>query len=479
MRIVVISLVLMLVAVCLGPAQAAPELMLYTGDVAIDQGGIKLESWGSGFAAESYDTHYVGTHVLKVLSQGYYQGAVLAFKRPLSMESFAIDPNAYIELWVKPGVTPTKAPRGFNPRGLGPGAGASGAGLNSLIGGSASGRGSRGGGGASGRGSRGGGSSLTMPGGRGGAGMVGGLPSGAATRGGGAAVSGRTGSGMEAIGGGRGGGRLGGRRGGDAVTSAGAPGGSSAGNVTPGAGSVEGAAIPAGGQSTKPTPEKKQFILHRLRLILLTDKGELLIDAWPLIPGTLNSAGWRRVDIPLAAFKSSGAERGEILRGLRISSDRADMFYIGQIKLVQESSPIELKITAKPVQEKTAMKAEAGAAPPAETAPKPPATLKVEGVESINAKVGEGIKFHAAVDAGPALARISWDFDGKDGIQVEAEGKNVEWIYEKSGVYTVTCTATDLYGSKKQVTSTLKVIVSGISKSRPGAGSDEMPADKI
>jgi hypothetical protein len=203
--------------------------------------------------------------------------------------------------------------------------------------------------------------------------------------------------------------------------------------------------------------------MHRLRLVLLTDKGEMQIDAWPLIPGTLNSAGWRRVDIPLAAFKSSGAERGEILRGLRISSDRADMFYIGQIKLVLESSPIELKIKA------TA----------AEAAANEPATTKAGEVESINAKVGAGIKFHAAVDAGPSLVRISWDFDSKNGKQVEAEGKDVEWIYEKSGVYTVTCTATDQYGSKQQVAKTLKVIVSGISKSQPGAGSDETPADKI
>ena len=280
--------------------------------------------------------------------------------------------------------------------------------------------------------------------------MVGGLPSGAGTTGGGAAASGRAGSGMEAIGGGRGGGRRGGSLGGDAVMSPGAPGSSRVGNVAPGAGSVEGAAIPAGGQPAKSTTEKKQFIMHRLRLILLTDKGELLIDAWPLIPGTLNSAGWRRVDIPLAAFKASGAERGEILRGLRISCDRADMFYIGQIKLVQESSPIELRIRATS----------------ADATSNEPATTKAGEVESINAKVGARIAFQAQVDAGPSLARVSWDFDSKNGIQLEAEGKHVEWIYEKSGVYTVTCTATDLYGSKKQVTSTLKVIVSGISKSQ-------------
>lgn len=156
----------------------------------------------------------------------------------------------------------------------------------------------------------------------------------------------------------------------------------------------------------------------------------MIADGWSLRLSTLLGGGWRRVAIPLAAFKSASPERGTILKGLQIFADRADIFYVGQIRLVVDTSPIRLKATAQPT----------------------------------SANTGATVTFSAEVDAGNSATSISWDFDESNGLQVEAQGPKVEWFYSRPGSYTVTCTASDLYGNKQPATSTLKITVFGAEK---------------
>ncbi len=298
MRIVGMGLTLLLVLT--GAAQAA-ELALYDGDAEKDRGGIVLGAWGSGDVSESYEVHYVGPRVLKVLSQGYYQGGVLTWKDPAPLAGFLANPDAYLELWVKPSVVPTVA--------------------------------------------------AGKP-------IVGGIVSGQ-------------------------------------------------------------------GQSTL-SDGRPTFLLKRLRIVLLTDKGELIADGWPLYPGTLGSGGWRKVAIPLSVFKSSLLEKGAKLQEVRIFADKADVFYVGQIRVVVDDTPLRVKVTAEPN----------------------------------SAKPLERIRFHAEVDSGDASTLVSWDFDDRDGIQTDAQGARVEWIYQTPGSYVVTCTVSDVYGSRGQEKATLKVRVS-------------------
>ena len=58
----------------LGPEK---QILLYDGDVKNDSGGIKIAPWGSGKAESVNDKYYVGPQVLKITSQGPYQGGVL------------------------------------------------------------------------------------------------------------------------------------------------------------------------------------------------------------------------------------------------------------------------------------------------------------------------------------------------------------------------------------------------------------------
>ena len=50
------------------------ETVIYDGDLKLDSGGVDVSPWGSGTYESVYDETYVGPEVLKVTSQGPYQG---------------------------------------------------------------------------------------------------------------------------------------------------------------------------------------------------------------------------------------------------------------------------------------------------------------------------------------------------------------------------------------------------------------------
>ncbi len=85
----------------LGPERQTP---VYSGDVQKDLGGIKLTSWGSGEAQAISDGYHYweGPEVLKVKTQGPYQGVVLRFARPVEIASFLAEKHSFIELRVMP-----------------------------------------------------------------------------------------------------------------------------------------------------------------------------------------------------------------------------------------------------------------------------------------------------------------------------------------------------------------------------------------
>lgn len=316
----------------------AQEVMLYDGDATVNQGGITLGAWGSGYAAESYDAHFVGPRVLKVLSQGYYQGAVLVFDKPPSLENYLEDENSYLELYIKPAVVPPTSRAQSAQR----------AGQSSTR-------------------SR----QAARPG-------AGGGPRGGPGR---AGAAGRPSAARQA---------------------------------------QRPAEEPA-------KPGEPVFLLRNLRVILTTDKGALIVQDWPLTSRFLVPGGWNKIAIPMNAFKTVKPEKGARLQSIRLFADRADIFYVSRISLVVDNAPMRLAIAANPDEVRT----------------------------------GEAVKFFADVAAGDAITLVNWDFDTADGIQTNAQGEEVAWVYKEPGTYTVTCTAEDVYGNKDAVRQTLQITVTG------------------
>jgi hypothetical protein len=317
MRIVLISLGMLLLA---AGAASASDIMLYNGDAAQDRGGLRFDSWGSGYVGETTAAHYVGPQVLRLLTQGYYQAGVINFHEPVNLKEFLGNPNAYLELWLKPAVVAAAEPKtSLTPKAAGTSGGAGGA---------------------------------VLPG----------VPR--APR---------------------------------------AP-------ATPTAPAVVG---------------KAAFLMSQLQVVLLTDKGEMIADAWPIKAENLSPGAWKKIDLPISYFKSAQTEPAAWLKGLRISADRADVFYVGQMRLLVDDAPMRLDLSAIP--------------------PRP--------------NIDEKIIFRANVEGGAATALVSWDFDSTDGVQVQAQGDTVQWIYRDTGTYIVTAIATDEFGGKAPVTATTMLIV--------------------
>jgi hypothetical protein len=54
-----------------------------------------------------------------------------------------------------------------------------------------------------------------------------------------------------------------------------------------------------------------------------------------------------------------------------------------------------------------------------------------------------------------------WDFDKADGIQQQAVGSTVKYLYEEPGDYLVTCTVSDRDGVRSPVTKGIGIKVEG------------------
>jgi hypothetical protein len=409
------------------------EAMLYDGDLTADSGGIKVTYWGSGEAESTHEVQYLGPDVLKVTTEGPYQGVVLHMGRSADLAQYSGMKDALVDLRIKPaaykrtkeewlervaGPETTGAGRGGGRGGAGGAGGARGGG--GMRGGGGGG-GMRGGGG--GGGMRGGGGGGGMRGGGGGGGMRGGGRRGAAPgatqladgagityqleftqmRGGGGGMRGG-GGGMRGGGGGMRGG--GGQRGGGGMRGGGGQrgGGAARGGTR---GGQAGRGNQPGGANA---PKEIGFTAHFMRLVLFTDRGEAVAQSVPIDDQWKDANGWYRVSYPLSRFV--GAHGATRLQAVGVYTDEADTFYVGQVRLISEYAPVKATIKGDPA----------------------------------NTTTGTVVDFSIAFSGGYLDPKVSWDFNDADGIQKQAAGTNVKYFYTKPGDYMVTATVEDRTG---------------------------------
>lgn len=162
-----------------------------------------------------------------------------------------------------------------------------------------------------------------------------------------------------------------------------------------------------------------------MRLIVTTTDG-LKSEAY-LPAGVANpkDRGWREISIPLSGI--SGLSRtNKVVKALGFSVDRLATFYIGDIRMISDTTPIH-------------------------------GDLNIE--DNINVPVDSIVTFKANGDGGSTILRIVWDFDETDGIQEDAEGWEVKRAFRKPGTYVVTCSFTDKYGLKSPLVKKIKIKV--------------------
>lgn len=199
---------------------------------------------------------------------------------------------------------------------------------------------------------------------------------------------------------------------------AGPPGRGGVAGGEPGAGAGRGGATGGGSGSTATTAP-----LRNLRFVITTTDGKKSEGFVPLT-GSGGARGWRRVGIPLQAI--AGLDRtNKQIQEIAFSGDATGTFYIGEINIVNDTTPIQ----GEP------------------------------NIRELNLALGDEREFWANGNGGASILVYQWDFDSKDGLQVDAEGQIVKRKFRVPGEYTITLTISDAFGLKQPYQTTIKVVV--------------------
>lgn len=163
-------------------------------------------------------------------------------------------------------------------------------------------------------------------------------------------------------------------------------------------------------------------VMRQMRVVVVTTDGKQYEAVAPFDPPITDQEGWFPLGVALGAFK--GLSPNAQIREIRVFGDAYGVFYIGEIRIATDSTPIS------------------GDA----------------GEEQIVA-ANDLVRLEARASAGITPLRFSWDFDARDGIQEDAVGRVVTTRYRRPGEYTVTLTVTDIFGLKKPFIATTRITV--------------------
>jgi len=306
MRQTILALALAgVLSAAVGPvALGAQETPIYQGDLKTAPVPVVVGAWGSGSLQEVGEVKLEGANSLKLVSQGDFQGGRIDFTTPLSIATYAGQPDAYIEIWVRPFYQRAEAPAPTAatpmpptaPGGVAAPAPAAPTQFRFRFGAAPdedSGEMS-----PAPRATQPG---VTPP--------VSGLPGRRGT-----VSSGRSG------------------------TTTTRPG-----SAAPKAAPVEPAPKPE--QAGPASPDTAAFRATGFRVQLITDRGVAVLPAYPVYPGDKKSGAWFRIGFPLRKFDGPVGDR---LQSIAIFADRADTVYIGAVKLRLETAPIMAKPAAYP-----------------------------------------------------------------------------------------------------------------------------------
>lgn len=166
--------------------------------------------------------------------------------------------------------------------------------------------------------------------------------------------------------------------------------------------------------------------VSKIRLVLYPEaRDQSPIEV--IIPvATADQDGWWPIAVPLSVLKSLAKSENLKVRRMIISSDIPDTIYIGEMRIIKDTTPISVE--------------------PLEPQPTSPTSY-------------DTVVFTSVAAGGLTPLVHSWDFNKNDGIQEDATGEQVTRIFGKSGDYVVTLTVRDHFGVKKEATTSAPVFV--------------------
>jgi hypothetical protein len=172
---------------------------------------------------------------------------------------------------------------------------------------------------------------------------------------------------------------------------------------------------PAGGATPSEIPR-----MEHIRLVIVTTDGK---KSEAILP--IRSVGkWVQTGIPVSMIPGF-AKTNKTIQSISMSGDAPSYFYVGEIKVTQDVSPIQGQIHNQP----------------------------------LNVGKGTEVVLQSTADGGSTPLIFIWDFNSTDGLQEDATGQAVRHKFRQPGTFKVTLTVKDIYGLKQPWVGTLDVTV--------------------
>lgn len=160
---------------------------------------------------------------------------------------------------------------------------------------------------------------------------------------------------------------------------------------------------------------QKAHNLENLRVVFVTSTGKAIEKKLPVAYAN-DEAGWKVLSIPVSAISGLSTDDA-LLKQVRLYGDTSGTVYIGKIGVVTDTT----RIMIEPIEEKTVT-------------------------------ANQTYRYTVSAHGGASPMAYSWDWDDRDGIQDESQGRSASHMYRKPGDYKVTVTVTDPYGVKAPTT---------------------------
>ena len=187
------------------------------------------------------------------------------------------------------------------------------------------------------------------------------------------------------------------------------------GMMMPGGGGIGTAAV-----SQPPEP------IDRIRVVLVTDKGQLSSGGLLLDPNLAFEDDWLRLTAVLSDFARPEDLQGATLQRVVITGNHEGTIFVGDLKIIQEDTPL---------------------------------VANIEGATIRTVLAGQLAQFRAKPQPEGVRASYQWDFDDLNGLGVDGYGEDASYQFPEAGYYVVTLRVTDPNGQLQPRMDTVKVKV--------------------
>lgn len=176
------------------------------------------------------------------------------------------------------------------------------------------------------------------------------------------------------------------------------------------------------GTATPLPPEK----LDQLRIVLITDRGQIDTGALDTGAAVSNNPDWLRMIVPLSQCAAPADLAGAKLLGVMLAGNTEGEFNVGQLYLKVEN---------------------------------PPLVAKIEGERVRVVREKQQVELKAAAQPGGGRADYSWDIDFDNGLGTDALGPTATVEYPKEGRYVVSLQVADPDGQREARLDQILIVV--------------------